>query len=384
MRAWTVFVRQLRLQLRDRLNLALTLLTGAVFVLLYWLMTGGGSTTFRLLLLDEGPPAAVGGPDDVGAAVVAAAAEVRYPNGQPIVVVQRVAGLAEAEDRLREREAAALVVLPAGLAGRVGRDGTPPPAVTLVGDPSNPGYILAAVVAQAAVQGWADAAAGRAPSVAFVERMLGKSGSRSEFEQYVPGLFLVAIMMMLFTVALAVAREVEAGTLQRLQLTRMRALDYLAGVSATQVLVGLCAMLVTLGTAAALGFRSAGPLWAVVLVGALAAVPVVGIGLLVACLARTAMRAYLVASVPFMLLMFFSGAVYPLPKVELFRVAGRVVGVFDFLPTVHAVAALHRIVALGVGLADVAWELTLLGGLGVLYFAAGVWLFHRRHLRAEA
>ncbi|MBI5488667.1 MAG: ABC transporter permease [Deltaproteobacteria bacterium] len=384
--AITVFIHAFRLQLRDRLNLAITLLTGTLFVFLYWMMTGGGgSTSVRVLVLDDDRPAVAAGgtPVAAGEAVRAGLTEVRYPNGQPLAVVERVTDLKAAEVRLRNREAGALLVLPAGLSAALAGGAGPPAEVTLVGDLTNPSYTLAAMVAQAAVAAIGDSYSGVPPRLAVAERALGDSGGRTEFEVYVPGLFLVAVLLMLYTAALSLAREVEAGTLRRLKLTRMSAFDYLAGVTATQVLVGMASLLITMFAALAFGFHSVGPWWTAMLVGFAAAIPVVGIGLIVACFARTAMRAYLLATIPFMLLMFFSGSVFPMPKVELFRAAGRVVGVFDFLPTTHAVAAFNRVMSLGGGPGDIAYELTMLAALGLIYFGAGVLLFRRTHLRAE-
>jgi ABC-2 type transport system permease protein len=387
MNAYTIFVHALRLQLRDRLNLGITLLSGTLFVFLYWMMTGGGgSTSVRVLVLDEDRPvaAADGTPIAAGQAVRAGLGQVRYPNGQALAEVERVGDAARAETRLRNREAAALLKLPERLSATLAGAAEAPVEITLVGDLTNPSYTMAAMVAQAAVAGVEGAYSGAPPRLAFTERALGGSGGRTEFELYVPGLFLVAVLLMIFTAALSLAREVEAGTLRRLKLTRMSAFDYLAGVTGTQVLVGLLSLVVTMGAAAAMGFRSAGPWSTALLVGLAATIPVVGIGLIVACFARTAMRAYLVASVPFMLLMFFSGSVFPMPKIEAFRAAGRVVGIFDFLPTTHAVSAFNRVMSLGAGPGEIAYELVMLAALGLLYFAAGVVLFRHTHLRADS
>ena len=237
MNALTVFVHAMRLQLRDRLNLALTLLSGTLFVFLYWMMTGGGgSTSVHLLVIDEDRPVTTpdGTPLAAGEAVRVALGEVRYPDGQALAVVERVKDPAEAETRLRNREAAALLKLPAGLSAALAGAPGAPAEVTLVGDLTNPSYTLATMVAQAAVAAVAGAYAGAPPRMTFAERALGGSGGRTEFELYVPGLFLVAVLLMLFTAALSLAREVESGTLRRLKLTRMSAFDYLAGVTGTR------------------------------------------------------------------------------------------------------------------------------------------------------
>jgi ABC-2 type transport system permease protein len=219
--------------------------------------------------------------------------------------------------------------------------------------------------------------------VSVNQHALGGSDARTEFESYVPGLLIIAVVMLVFTVAMAVAREVEAGTLRRLTLTRMTAFDFLAGVSAAQVAIGVTALLLTFLAAWALGFRSVGPLWAAALVGAVTSLAVVGVGLIVACFARTVTKAFLVANLPFLLLMFFSGAIYPIPKVELFSVGTRTVGLWDILPPTHAIVALNKILSLGTGLSEVAYELIVLLVLSGVYFGVGVWLFHRRHLQPE-
>jgi ABC-2 type transport system permease protein len=79
--------------------------------------------------------------------------------------------------------------------------------------------------------------------------------------------------------------------------------------------------------------------------------------------------------------MFFSGAIYPLPRTALFTLGGHAVAIYDFIPATHAVVALNKVLTLGAGLGQVAYELIALVVLSAVYFAAGVWLFQRRHLR---
>ncbi len=79
--------------------------------------------------------------------------------------------------------------------------------------------------------------------------------------------------------------------------------------------------------------------------------------------------------------MFFSGSIYPLPKITLFNLAGQAVGLYDILPPTHAVTALNKILVLGAGPGEVVYEMTALTFLSILYFFLGVWLFQRNHLR---
>jgi ABC-2 type transport system permease protein len=217
--------------------------------------------------------------------------------------------------------------------------------------------------------------------IRVTEEPLGASGARTEFENYVPGLLIFAVILLVFSAPMAVAREVEAGTLRRLQITRVRSFDFLGGVTITQVIVGVVALLLALVVAMLLGFRSQGPLWAALVIGAVASLSVIGVGLIVACFSRTVTQAFLLANFPLAFFMFFSGAMFPVPRLTMFWIGDQSVALFDVLPTSHAVVALQKIFVLGAGLSDVTYELIALTVLSALYFAIGVWLFKRTQLR---
>jgi ABC-2 type transport system permease protein len=190
--------------------------------------------------------------------------------------------------------------------------------------------------------------------------------------------------MLIFLAAMVVAREVESGTLRRLQITRMTSFDFLGGVTLAMLSLAVFSLLLTIATAVWLGFRSQGSLWVAVAVGAVASLSVIGAGLVVACFSRSVSQAFVIANFPLGLFMFFSGAIFPLPKVVLFQLAGHDVGLFDFLPPSHAVVALNKVLTLGAGLQEVTFELTALLLLSLLYFSAGVWLFQRLHMAGRA
>jgi hypothetical protein len=73
----------------------------------------------------------------------------------------------------------------------------------------------------------------------------------------------------------------------------------------------------------------------------------------------------------------------PLSRATLFTFGARQFALNDVLPPTHAVIAMNKILSFGATLGDVAYELSWLAGLTVVYFAAAVWLFRRTHLRRE-
>ena len=151
-------------------------------------------------------------------------------------------------------------------------------------------------------------------------------------------------------------------------------------MSIALLLVGLAAELLAFGAALLCGFHSAGPLWVAVLIGALTSLGVIGAGLVVAAFSRNVSQAFVIANFPLGLFMFFSGSIYPLPRIDLFTIGSQPIGLYDLLAPTHAVSALNKVFVLGAGLGEVTYELISLLLLSTLYFALGVWLFQRRKL----
>jgi ABC-2 type transport system permease protein len=116
-------------------------------------------------------------------------------------------------------------------------------------------------------------------------------------------------------------------------------------------------------------------------VGAVTSLSTFGAGLVVACFTRTVSQAFVVANFPLGLFMFFSGAIFPIPKSVLFTMGGHEIGLYDILPPTHAVVALNKVLVLGAGIGEVSFELSALLILSLVYFAIGVWLFNHMHLR---
>jgi ABC-2 type transport system permease protein len=385
MRLWGVFRKSVREQWRDPLTLSLVLIFAPMVVLLYRLFFPTGSTTYTVLILnqDTGMPQATGQVWNAGDELIDELKQVTYADGSSMLVVERVADRAEGEARIKNRGAQLLLIIApefsqALQAGAVSDTAT----VTYVGDLTQPYYAVAAVLSNSVFESYVKTILGQPMPIRVAEEPLGASGARTEFENYVPGLFVFAVILLVFSAPMAVAREVEAGTLRRLQITRMRSFDFLGGVTLTQVIVGVVALLLALAVALLLGFRSQGPLWAVIVIGAIASLSVIGVGLIVACFSRTVTQAFLLANFPLAFFMFFSGAMFPVPRLTLFYIGGQSVALFDILPTSHAVIALQKIFVMGASLGDVAYELSALTLLSGLYFAIGVWLFKRTQLRA--
>lgn len=386
MRLWLVFQKTWREMLRDPWVLGLSLAFAPFFVMLYWLFTQGGSTSYTVLIInqDRGALRADGSRLEAGAEAIRAIAGLTYADGKPLLKARQVIDPAQAEALLRERAGVAYVQFPPDFSQVIlaRRAADPASAVVFGGDLTNPYYLVGANLALTAIDQYVTQASGQKPLFGYQEAPLGASAARTEFEIYVPGILVLAVILMIFPAAMILAREIENGALRRLQATPLTAFDLLGGVTLALVCVGVISVLLTFASAQALGFRSQGPLWIAGLVGVAASLSIVALGMIVACFARTVSQAFVIANFPLGLLMFFSGAIFPIPRVTLFTLAGHPFGLYDVLPVTHAVAALNKVLTLGASLGEIGYEMGMLLGLSALYFAVSVWVFQRKHLRA--
>lgn len=389
MRIWSVLRKCAREQKRDLWILGLSLAFAPLFVFIYWMFTGGNATTsYGVLVInhDAGTTFSDGSTLNGGEEAITAMEQLTFKDGSPILRVKIITDRTTGEKALRDREGTLLVIIPEDfsqvIADAQAGGRTLTTDVEYVGDLTNPYYTVAAVMAMTAIDGYSVAMADEYRVVGILETALGDSAARTEFEIYIPGLFVLAVILMMFQASMMVARDIESGSLQRLKITRLTAFQYLSGTTLWLMLIAIITVLVTFATAAAFGFRSQGSLWIAILVGVITSLSIIGVGMIVASFSRSVSQAFVIANFPFGFFMFLTGAAFPVPMGTLFTVAGREISIVDILPPTHAVTALNKVFTLGVGVNGVIYELSALSVLSVIYFGIGVWLFRKIHLKA--
>lgn len=342
LRVSSLLLKSLRQQWRDPLSLALTLLTAPAFVLFYWFFLSHTQTLHAGFVAPE--------------SMYVAPLEMAFA-GMDDVEVHRYGSASELEAALQDGSIDAGFVLGASLES---------PA-RLYGDPR------ATAQVQPVLMTYARAVTGRDPPIRFEQA----GPVRRPFDAYVPGLIVFAIIMLVFSSSLAVAREVESGTLVRLKLAGVRAWQILLGYTGVQLVLGIVTVWLTLGVAVLLGFRAEGSLAATAVVALLGCASSIGLGVLIASWTRTTQRAFLVSSVVMFALLLFSGVVFPQPRVPVFTWAGRAVELFDALPTTQVTRAFRSILVYGATLGAVRYELVWLGLAALGFFALGAAVFRR-------
>jgi ABC-2 type transport system permease protein len=389
MRLLSYWLKTFRENLREWKILILTLVFGPFFVYMMSVYFGAASPSYDLLVLDRDRPVGLNG----GAAVEAGRElrtsweRLKYPDGKPVFKVRGVSDAEEGRRQLKSREADLLIEIPADFSRTLEayrRDRTQRVApVRTIGDESSVRFMVAASFADAASYAYVAGAVGLELPAAVEFEGMGSGRSPSDFDLYVPALLVLAIIMVMFTAAASLIKEVDKGTITRLVLSRLSTFEFLTAVSLNQVLIGLAGLGLSYASALSVGYRSGGSLAMFLLVGAVSIVSVIAISLLVAAFLRTIFELLTVGVFPFFVLMFFSGSMFPLPQIVFFRLAGHTFYVNDILSTSLSVRAFNKILNFGAGLKDVSFELAGILVLTAFYFAAGIGFFKRRHWRGR-
>jgi ABC-2 type transport system permease protein len=388
MRFWAIFRKCVTEHLRGWVLLLTALSMAPAFILIYSLVFNTNAETYGVLVLDHDE--AVMSPQGRLRAADQVLEVLRDPgkHGVPAgLTVRTVKDTAEADRLLRAHEAEMLLTLAPNFSRSIlavaGGEAQARVPLGLHCDVTNQRYSIAAILVGTAVEGVVSTLSARAPLMDYQETQLGGSRVPTFFETAIPGLLVSAVIMLLFTAAIALVKEVESGTLVRLRMSAVRPLEYVAAVGLSEALVGVLGVALSLLLARALGFQPAGSSWAALLVAAVASVSMVAVALVVAAFTRSANDVLIVGNFPFFLMFFLSGSAFPLPRMVLFEAWGHAFQVNELLPATHAVVAMNRVLLQAQSISDVAYEFLAMGVLSVVYLVLGAWLFQRRHLAAR-
>lgn len=380
MRVLPLFKKAMIENFRDWKIFIMVITFSPFFVVLMHFYFGGATETYRVAFVnhDRGR---------IGQALISEIEGFSEQGGSVVLKVFREQDMAAAQERLTDKAVDLIVEIPENfsqtLTDYTEGERTDPAVVKTHGDPANPKYIMAAAWSDSLAYQFAAEWSGLQGPLQFETESLSPMKSLTDFDLYVPGLLGLALMMLMFTAAATLIKEKDKGTIVRLRISNMTTTEWLVAVSFSQIIIGLLALGLTYLTAVAFGYQNTGSLTAMTAAGVLSCLAIIGISVLVASWLRTIFDLVTIGCFPFFILMFFSGGMFPIPTIELFAIGGRSLNVNDILPTTHSIAAFGKILNQKAGLGDVAFEMGAIAVLSVLYFAAGIWLFTRRHMRAN-
>lgn len=369
-------IKTFKENIRDWKVLILVLVFSPFFVLLMNLYYGSEPTTYNIGIVNQ----------DRGNESAALIKKLENATGEKNTKVFKISELnnkVQLEEKVRDKSVDLGIVIPDNYSKILvmsASDSKSTIAVDFLGSMGNMRYTVAAVLSSNIVYSQGMEAAKITLPSTISETFLEKKQPLNEFDSYVPGFISLAILMILFTACATIVKENDKRTLIRLKLSKLGAFNFLSGICIVQAVIAVLALVLSYCTALGLGYKPVGEFGPVLVVGIVSSFSMVAVSLLVSSFLNTVFDVLTVGCFPFFIMMFFSGCMFPLPKMNLFTVAGHSFGITDILPLTHTANAFNKILNFGGGMADVSFDLAMIAVLSLLYFAAGIYLYQKRKL----
>ncbi len=388
MRWYYIFTKGIREQLRDYWILIMILVMAPLFIAIYFLMSNPAMVSFDVVLVNQDRGAMVNGEmQNEGEHLVSILMEREKEGDIPGLNYIRAGERESAVALLRKGDADVVVVIPGGFSMALvsGHDqAASPEALELVGNITSMEYIVGAVWTEEVINDFIMNASGVSLPLSWEETALGYSAERSEFELYVPGLLILSIIMIIFSASAAIVREPETRTLERLKISRLTSVEFLGGISLVQIIIAFLSLVFALLTAMGLGYTLIpGTLGFILLIAFLTALSMISFSLIVAAMCRSIKDVAIIGTFPLFLLMFFTGAAFPISGAKLFSVGNTDFMLNHILSPTWAIQALNKVLVTGLVVRETIPEMAAILILTILYGILGTWAFRKRHMRAR-
>lgn len=377
MSIFSLFKKNIILQVRDYWALLITISLGPFFVFIYWLITAGFPSYYNVLVVnnDQG---------NYGQAFIDACCT--DPRMAETMHLKPAPSVATGKEMLKKRDADALIELPTTFSQNIMRQqeagDTVTPVVRFYGEKSNIRYLVGAITAYTAADAFIKDHTGTRDAWKMEETFIDEEKiKRSDFELQVPGILILSVIMLLFSAGMLMMRDIEDQSLLRLRLTPMTAFDYAGGVTLAQVLTGVVSVVLTWWAATLFGFHGLGSIFSVVVICLVAFIGIIGVTFMVVSFCKNATVFVIAGQFPLFVLVFFSGAMMPVPRHPLLHLWENAVCWNDLLPTGMSVVALNGVFNDGKSVADLSFPLFFSLVLSVLYFVVGIYFFNQKQLK---
>lgn len=378
MKVVSCFIKTFRENLRDWKILILVIVFAPFFIYLMYMYMGDPKTSMYNVVVINNDNAGLSSGE-----LINEWKGLETDDGRTLLEIKLISDTAAARRMIRNREADLFVTIPGDFSQSLqtflsgGSRYISP--LTNYGDQANVKYMAAVSFIDYLTFGYLGFKTGIELPMNMNYEYAGKGKITREFDLYIPALLVLAIIMMLFTAGASIVREVEKDTITRLSLSRLTSAEFMTALSLNQIIIGLICLFVTLLAAFSVGYKTSGSIPLLFLIGTVTCFSVISISIITACFIRTMFGLLTLGCFPFFILAFFSDSFMPLPKINMFRLAGNQVYLNDLLPTATATRAFNKILNYDSGLSDVAFELIWITVFAVIYFLIGTWLFKRKY-----
>ncbi len=381
MRILGIIIKSIKEQIRNYWILLLTVSLAPLFVFIYYLIIESSEPHYNLIILNNDQNIEYFGKEiNFGKTLINYFGEVGKDSIDIPLYTKITDDKTAAINRLKTHKSDALIIIPEDFSEKIINNSNDI-EIEFVGDLTNLKYMIGAIWANEIISSFLAEVTDKPKQFTINEISLGVSGKADDFQLAVPGLLILSIIMLMFSASMAIISEVESNTMLRLKLSKLRAWEYLAGVSVVQVGVGIIAIFLTLMVAVAMGFNLMGSMLILTIIAILTSISIVAFSLIIAAFTKTANEILIVGNFPLFLFMFFTGAAFPISGKALFHIFGYPVSIQGLMSPTHAITALNKIMIMNMELKDIVGELIAIIVIIIVYFIIGIVLFQRRHMK---
>lgn len=258
-----------------------------------------------------------------------------------------------------------------------------PVPITLYGNTQNQRYAIAAIFLMTDFELFIKAQTGIQPSYTLREEFIGLGTKLTEFDMFVPGLLIFALLNVMFTAGASFLKEAEKLTLHRLMISKLRTWEFVFSNLIVQAILCVLAMSLALWAAIFNGFQFNGSYLLLCLICMISTLAVVGVALITVSFLKTVYDLMTIGIIPYFIVMFFSGLFFPLNSPVLGQVGGLLIKVNDLLPLTLSITAVNMVLNYDASLTRIMPELIGTTVVSLAYFTVGLLLFSRRHMRLK-
>lgn len=381
-----IIIKSLKEQFRNFWVLLLTLSMGPFFIFVYYLITETSKPQYDIEIVNNDKGVVIDGQAyNHGKDMVSFFCETDFDINKMPFKVSESEETKKAIEKVKKGETDALLIIgedfSQNVVNQLADNKSFAPIVEFTGDLTKTSYLISAVWANEVLNEYMYQMSGSQRLVEVKETALGSSGSMSDFQMMVPGLLIVSLIMLMFTASIAFVSEVENKTIMRLKLSKLRTIEFLAGNTIVQLIVGIFSVILTLIIAVLLGYEYSGSLLIMILIAGLTSLSIIAFSLIIAAVTKTAGEVLVVGNFPMFLFMFFTGAAFPLKSDPLFSLFGYPINFQGLMTPTHAISALNKTLTMNMDIGSILPEITAICILTLIYFMVGAIIFKKRHLK---
>jgi ABC-2 type transport system permease protein len=377
MRFFSVFMKFLRENLRDWGILLLALALAPFFVLIFHLAFDSQPSTYSMVIINKDT-----GRDSrhCGADLAGLFKDMKWGDGAVSIKAEIMdeTGADAAVEKIKKGQTDIALVIPRDFSQQVFGKGKP--VIDFYGDMASAKYVILVAVVYSVVEQYIAGVSGKQGLFGINEVSVRPPSRMNAFDSAIPSLLILSLLTVLFTAAATFVRESEKGTLRRLQLSRLTALEYLSAAGLIQIIISILCMFLTLLTAVAFGYKTGPWLGPVMVIGGFTSFSIIAFSLITAGFCSSVKDVMIIGNFPYFFLLIFSG-IMPLPSASLFTLLGHPFTFSNFFPVSFGVQAMNKVMNYGLGMKDIGFELAAILLLSLVYFLAGLLLFNRKHMR---